>query len=313
MRKLVVSPKHFSLNFGLFIISMISVVYVSHGQQENLYSQYIAGNLSYNPAVAGNTGILTMTAIHREQWIGFNGRPRSSMFSAHTPLRYDALGVGLTVNNHSIGPIVDTYISGDVSYSISLDRTTKFSFGLKVGMDLFSFDRGILSTSSGLPHASKHDRSTIKPNIGAGVLWQGERFLFGISTPRLLRQKYYKDIVDTENLQRHHYYITAGYLIDLSSEWQLRPSTHIKITKGSPISTDISATAIYEERVWLGAYYRLKAAIGALVQVQIVDSFRAGLAAGFATHRVNNASIEVMVCYEIDALHVSRQIRPKKF
>jgi len=308
MKKLFVSTRHIFLMIG-----GLSVACFSYGQQEGQYSQYIASGLGYNPAFAGNTGVLSMTAIHREQWMGFSGRPRSTMFSAHTPLQYEALGVGLTIDNHAIGPIRDLYAAANVSYSIQLDRTSKFSFGLKAGVDLLSFDRESLATSSGTPHNSKHDRSKVNPNIGAGVLWQGERFLFGVGVPRLLRSKYYKNIIDTRNLQQHHYYVTASYIIDLNSEWQIRPSTHIKVTKGSPLSVDISATAVYEERLWIGGFYRVDAALGLLLQVQANDAFKIGLASGFSTHKINKTSLEVMLSYEIDALHVGRKISPRKF
>jgi len=305
--------KHLNFTCISLLFASFACSVSSYAQQDGQYSQYLDGGLSYNPAYAGSTRVLSITALHREQWMGMKGNPRQSLLTLHTPLPYESLGVGLTINNHGVGPIRDTYISGDVSYSLQLDQESTISFGLKAGLDLLSYDRESLTTTSGNAFISKDARSGLNPNIGLGVLWQGENFLFGISIPRLLKQDYYKDKISSENVQQQHYYITAAYPIQINREWEVRPSAHLKLTVGSPLSLDVSATAVYNKLFWIGAFYRSGSALGVLAQVQIVEALRAGVASDFALNRVKQATIEVMLNYDIDVFHVSRQITARRF
>ena len=57
----------------------------SSAQQDPHFTQYFDNTLFVNPAYAGSKDVLNLTAIHREQWVGFDGRPRSTTFSIHSP------------------------------------------------------------------------------------------------------------------------------------------------------------------------------------------------------------------------------------
>jgi len=53
-----------------------------------------------------------------------------------------------------------------------------------------------------------------------------------------------------------HFYLTAGVLLKLSEEVQLKPSFLIKQTQGSPTNYDLNAMFLFKERLWLGGSYR---------------------------------------------------------
>jgi len=292
------------------IISMITVnVYA---QQEAQFTQFLENGLSYNPAYAGTGEMLDMTVIHREQWFGWDGRPRASMIGLHTPMSYESLGLGLTINNTQMGPLRDTYIAADVSYALNLDDVSKFYFGLKLGLDMFAFDRGLLKTSSGQNLSIFEQRdNNVKPNVGFGVLWEGEKFNVGLSTPRLLKGSY--DKLDSKNLQQQHFYASLSYFIELGVDWKIRPSTLFKYTSGSPLAWDIAATAIYDDKLWVGAFYRLKAAFGLLVQVEAAENFRIGIASDFGSTQMNKGTIEVMLSYKYELFKKMYNFNTKKF
>ena len=52
-----------------------------HAQQLPLYSQYLYNKFLINPAVAGSDGFTSFNLTAREQWIGYNGAPRTYSFS----------------------------------------------------------------------------------------------------------------------------------------------------------------------------------------------------------------------------------------
>ena len=136
---------------ALIKIICISVVLASAtsaiGQQEPHFTQYSDNTLFVNPAYAGSRGVLNLTGIHRQQWTGFEGRPISTTFSAHSPLSYESVGVGVTMVNDQSGPIKQTMIYGDFSYTLKFKNgDRKLSFGMKAGMNLISITSANLNT-----------------------------------------------------------------------------------------------------------------------------------------------------------------------
>ena len=43
------------------------------GQQDPVISQYMFNTQVYNPGYSGMTGMITATALTRQQWVGFPG------------------------------------------------------------------------------------------------------------------------------------------------------------------------------------------------------------------------------------------------
>lgn len=48
-----------------------------HGQQLPVYSQYTFNKFLLNPAAAGSDGYTTINLVAREQWVGFEGTPKT--------------------------------------------------------------------------------------------------------------------------------------------------------------------------------------------------------------------------------------------
>ena len=139
----------------------------------------------------------------------------------------------------------------------------------------------------------------MNPNFGVGIYYHTPGFFIGISTPKFLEKSY--DELSKTNLERRHYFGTIGGVIGLSNKWKLRPTSLVKITEGAPLSLDLTLAAIYNERVWFGANYRLLAAFGAFVQFQLSPQFKVGVASDFGTQKLrnyNHGSFELMVSYD---------------
>jgi type IX secretion system PorP/SprF family membrane protein len=120
-----------------------------------------------------------------------------------------------------------------------------------------------------------------------------------LSTPKILEKAY--DGASTTNLERRHYFGIIGGVFSLNSSWKMRPSAQIKLTLGAPISIDLSTAAIYKEKFWIGATYRLNAAFGAFVQYQITPQFKLGIASDFGTQAIRNynyGTFEMLASYD---------------
>jgi type IX secretion system PorP/SprF family membrane protein len=272
-----------------------------HGaaQQDPHFTQYFDNMLFVNPAYAGSNKLLTATAIHREQWVGFDGAPSSTTFSIHSPLTYESVGVGFTAVRDVIGPTRQTMFYGDFSYTLRFKSKGTLSFGLKAGLNLINNETQTLQTvDQGDAQLVTNVLNQINPNVGGGIYYRAPKFFIGVSTPRIIEQSYDGS---TTNLEKRHYFGIVGGIIPLKNQWKLRPTAQVKMTVGAPISIDASLAAIYNDKFWLGGAYRFDAAIGAFVQYQISEQFRLGVATDFGTQALRNynaGTFELLLSYD---------------
>lgn len=269
-------------------------------QQDPHFTQYFDNYLFINPAFAGKTGSLNLSAIHREQWVGFEGRPRTSVLSMNSPLSYESVGVGFSVARDVIGPIGRTLVYGDFSYSLKLTEKSKLSFGMKAGMSSISARTSQLQTAENNdPSFQNNNLNRINPNFGFGILYHTPTFFAGASIPKILELS-----IDgsSTNKEVRHYYATAGGTVTLSESWKIRPTGMMKIAMNAPLSVDLSVAGIYNDQFHFGAMYRFKSAFGIFGQFVVNKQFKIGIATDFSTTaiRTNSAgTFEILLSYDL--------------
>jgi len=271
-----------------------------NAQQDPQFTQYFDNFLHVNPAYAGSSGMLSATAIHREQWVGFAGAPRSTTFSLHTPLNYRSVGLGLTAVNDMIGPIRQNMVYVDFSYTLKLGKSARLALGLKGGMNMLNVaTQDLANVQANDPAFITNVQNQLNPNVGFGVYYHDEHFFFGLSSPRILE----KTASTTTYLERRHYFGIIGGIFSVAKQWKLRPSIQVKSTMGAPLSLDFSLATIYKDKLWLGAMNRWNAAGGAFLQYQLNRQFRLGLASEFGVTQLrnyNNGTFEVLMSYDFN-------------
>ncbi len=265
--------KHYIIAIALFSCT------VGVAQQLPQFTQYMYNTISVNPAYAGSREALSIIGLHRSQWVGFDGGPITQTLSIHTPLRNDRVGLGLSFIEDDLGPENFTYVYGDFSYSIPTGVDGKLAFGLKAGFTQYSLDANFRETEGFDPQINGiEDRWT--PNLGLGLYWSTNRIYAGLSVPRILNTD--KNTNEGfEALDRLSYYFTLGGVIDLNKSIKFKPAGLIKATNGAPLSYDLTANFLFNEKFWLGASYRINkhtAAIGGLADFQISRQLRIGYA-----------------------------------
>ncbi|MFM7663209.1 MAG: type IX secretion system membrane protein PorP/SprF, partial [Bacteroidota bacterium] len=198
---------------NFLIISVLALSFSLSAQQDPQFTQYFDNFLHVNPAYAGSSGMLSATAIHREQWIGFAGAPRSTTFSLHTPLNYRSVGLGLTAVNDMIGPIIQTMIYADFSYTLKLGKTARLALGLKGGVNMLNVTFKDVQAND-LAFANVENQ--INPNVGFGVYYHDEHFFFGLSSPRILEKR----ASTNSYFEQRHYFGIVGGVFPVSAKWK---------------------------------------------------------------------------------------------
>lgn len=272
-------------------------------QQLPQFTQYMYNTISINPAYAGSRETLSVVGLHRSQWVGLEGGPQTQTLSVHAPMRNERVGLGLSFINDALGYQEFSYLYGDFSYTIPTGEKSKLAFGVKAGFTSYSLDADF-QQSQMTDQVIFGFEDRWKPNIGTGVYWHSQKWYLGLSAPRLLNTDYTGD-AEFAALERISYYFTGGLVFDLSESVKLKPAALIKATNGAPLSYDITANFLFNEKLWLGGSYRINenaAAVGGLADFQVSKQLRIGYAYEYPISDIRaytSGTHEILLMFEI--------------
>ncbi|SNR61751.1 type IX secretion system membrane protein, PorP/SprF family [Lutibacter agarilyticus] len=276
----------------------------SNAQQMPQFTQYMYNTIAINPAYAGSREVLSIVAMGRNQWVGFDGGPQTQTLSINSPLRNEKIGLGLSLINDKAGFENFTYVYADFSYTINLGDKTKLAFGVDAGATYYKLSEDLYNgVEVGQDPYFDERLNRWNPNFGAGVLFHSDRWYAGFSIPRLINHDV-NNQTEYAALETVHYYLIGGYVLDLSKDVKFKPSVLWKYTTGAPISTDFTANFLFVEKFWLGASYRAngkQGAFGALVDFQVSPQFRIGYTYEIPTGEIKpytSGSQEILLMYE---------------
>ena len=307
-----------SIHILVLLFSVVLLNLESFAQQDPMYTQYMYNPLSVNPGYAGSREALSIVGILREQWVGIDGAPSTQSLNLHSPIFNDNMGLGLSVINDKIGPIHQTMLFADYSYSIQTTYNAKLSFGLKAGVNIFQADLLSLTPDQGGDPAMYNIDNKLLPNIGVGVFYYSDKGYVGLSAPKLLEQMLYEynTSVVTENKERRHYFVIGGYVFDLSEQVKFKPAFLLKAVVGAPISIDLSANFLFRDKLGVGVAHRLDDSFSGLLQYYVTPQFRIGYAYDFTLTELrnyNSGSHELMLGYDFKFVRYNRIYSPRFF
>lgn len=278
-----------------------------NAQQAPMYTHYMYNTLVINPAYAGSRDALTITALHRSQWVDFKGAPLTQTLTAHSPLKNEHLGLGLSLSNDKIGPSNTTAVFADFAYRMQVSEKAKLALGISAGANIFQGNLNSLDLDQQSdPVFQQNIRNRATPNFGFGAYYSRERFYAGISAPNLLQNNY--SVVTAANgatlvgKEQRHYFLIAGTMIKLSENLGFKPTALLKVTPAAPAQADLTASFIIMDKVLLGAMYRTGDSFGALIGLDVTDQFHIGYSFdwsyGVKTFKYNQGSHEIVLRYD---------------
>jgi type IX secretion system PorP/SprF family membrane protein len=266
----------------IYLAVLIAVVtlFEAQAQQDPHYTQYMYNMNVINPAYAGSKQNLSFGLLYRKQWVDIQGAPSTFTFSGHTPAGKN-VGLGLSVIADEIGPVKEQNVYGDFSYTLNLGGEHKLALGLKAGA---TFQRiGLQSEiSATLPDLGddgfSEDTSNIFFNLGTGIFYYTNKYYVALSVPNMIKANYLDFNGVKYGTETQHYFLTGGYVFDLTPNLKFKPFAMLKSAFNSPSSLDVSANFLFNERFEIGGTYRVDDSFGAMVNFAVTPSLRIGYA-----------------------------------
>jgi len=288
------------VGFSLLFTALVPMELV--GQQDPVFNQYMNNLLTVQPAYAGMTGYLNVTALSRIQWVGFEGAPTTNTITIQGPLNRYNVGLGLSIINDKFGPVRQNGIYADYAYRILLNDDQYISFGIKGGFNRYE------ALLSELPTHDPNDPVSIQdinkkylPNFGVGFLWHSDVFFIGFSIPKFFKNR----ISSVSGVSLYHeevnYYGMGGIVLDITDAVKFKPTFLYRWSEGSPGIADFTANFLFFDRVWAGATYRLNNSYGLLFQAFVNTNLKIGYAYDLTTFhptQANAGTHEFMISYD---------------
>lgn len=309
----------------LLLISICSLLsHSSIGQQDAQYTQYMFNPLNVNPGYAGNKAILSAALIHRAQWVGIDGAPRTQHFAVHSPLKDKNMGVGLQLMNDAIGPKNTFGVLGTYAYRIRPSKISrgKLGFGLRAGYYRYKFDWEQIEYKDQADVIVSQTAQTYGfMNFDFGVYYNTRFTYAGLSIYHLNSPRIgiADDIERTDDAVASrlltHYAVTAGKIIEINDRTVFRPSILFKAAPRSPAVLDVNASFLLDNVIWLGISYRTSNALAAIVEYEINEQFKVGYSYDYSLTELRNqqsGSHEIFLGYNFNVFK-SRMRSPRYY
>lgn len=284
----------------IFFVCLLFVVNSLKAQQEPMFSQYMFNLIHINPAYAGNRATNNITTLYRKQWLGIEGAPTTASLSWDNRANQSNVGFGFQIYNDQLGIEATSGIQAFYSYRIPFEKSF-LSFGVSGGvLNYRTTYSGLLTTAGGDP-IFKEDVNGILPTAGFGILYATDNWYLSLSAPALLNTKINANNDQSTVGANNHYFLTGGYIFELSEFLVLKPSVLMKVVKGAPFEYDLNMNAWIQNTVGLGVSYRTDDAVVGLFEIQISPEFRLGYAYDYTISTLkpfNKGTHELMLRYE---------------
>lgn len=295
----------------LFAFLSICLAHLGFGQNDFFFNHYMFNPSYYNPAWVGTEDQAFAAAHHRSQWAGYDasfdpeGAPTTQLLSLVVPVKSTFSGVGISVANDRVGPIN----SIQARISVSVKKSFGFgdlSIGLMPALNTQALNPNYRAVDNPDPYIPDGKESQLKPNLHMGVYFQSRKDYFvGVSVENLLQPTF-----DFGTLARNeipmNYILMGGTSLGIMRELVLNPTIMVR----SDLNTytyDISAIAVYQERMWGGLAFRRAESLSLLLGYSFLEDNK--LKAGYSFDYVvkdkdakQPTSHEVFIRYDLPDL-----------
>jgi type IX secretion system PorP/SprF family membrane protein len=291
--------KVFKVVVAIMLLNSSTILYA---QQDPVFNQYMNNLLTVQPAYAGMSGYVNVTAMSRIQWVGFDGAPLTNTVTIQGPFKKYNVGLGLSLITDRFGPVRQTGVYADYSFRILIDNDQYFSFGLKGGFNRYeALLTDLIVHDPNDPVVAFDINKKYLPNFGLGFMWHADNFFLGASVPKVFRNRINSNSGETVYQEEMNFYAMGGYVVDVAENIKFKPTMLARWSQNTPTVIDFSANILINDRMWVGATYRLKNSYGLLFQIFLNSSIKLGYAydlTSFRPSQYNAGTHEFMLSYD---------------
>lgn len=243
----------------LALVFLLMLFGPAFSQQDAQFSQYMFNTLVINPAYAGYRETKNITLLHRDQWTGFEGAPKTQTLIADGVFGTDKkVGLGVSIISDKAGLNQQNTAHANYAYRLPVGEDARLAFGVSIGVGQFTLNSSAANVQDESDPNFGSKQTYFVPDARCGVHYSNSKFYAGLSATNLIANSINYQQVGKNTIagRSRHYFLTAGYLFDLNANFKLKPSFLLREDAKGPTSLDINSFVLIKESVWVGASYR---------------------------------------------------------
>lgn len=305
----------------VFTLTLLTSLVAVKAQQIRQFSQNMFNTMAINPGYAGSNDAICATILHRQQWVGMEGAPTTSLFNVNAavkPFKINS-GVALGVMKDKLGFNNDIGLNFAYAYRLNVGDG---KLGIGVGVDVLNTsleatwepsDNGNAQDDSSIPGPKEN---AMVFDFSGGLFYRTEKLYIGVSSMNIRQAKL--DYERANPFLARQYYLTSGYTITLPNpSFELLPSIFIK-SDGKTTQLDANACVLYNKKFWGGLSYRINDAIIGMLGLELSNGLKIGYAYDFTVSNIQKSSSgthEFMVgyCFSIKKEKVPQKYKSIRF
>ncbi|MFN7332065.1 MAG: type IX secretion system membrane protein PorP/SprF [Flavobacterium sp.] len=283
--------------YFLTAFALLAVLDAS-AQQDPHYTQYMYNMSVINPAYAGSKENMSGGLLYRKQWVEIEDAPTTGTFFLHSPVGKN-VGLGISAITDKIGPVEENNIYTDFSYTLNLGGESRLAFGLKAGATFHKvglFSEVFNNVPDPNDPAFRENTNSTYLNLGTGLFYYTNKFYVALSVPNMLKSKHLDFNGRQFGTETQHYFLTGGYVFDLSPTVKFKPFALVKTAFQAPVSFDVSTNFLFNDKFEIGANYRREDSFGSMVNYAITPNLRIGYA---YDHIVSDLKVTTPASHEV--------------
>ena len=262
----------------------------AHAQVPGVVTQYMHNALPLNPAFAGSAGHFTSAASYRAQWAGFDGAPTTNVFSLHTPVKNENIGIGIVGWFDRFGVSKQSSVQVVGAYRLRFRNNNLFlgvSGGMRQGQNNW---QDVVTNEVGDELFASYGGTSLTPELGTGAYFQAKNYYVSLSSPILLDVKYnggdqYAAVFNPKTVP---VYLNVGGEVSLSPAVALRPSAMITKDRIGDVTADVNLMACFKDLLQLGGSWRSNRSAVILMKYQFLPQLSFAYAFDHAFSELGN-------------------------
>lgn len=289
------------------VLLVCCLVNQAGAQVQPLYSQYMFNGSVINPAYMSMDESYNLNTVYRNQWGGFEGAPKTGTISFTMPAFTTNTSLGIMALQDKVGVDEETGVNLMLSQRVSITEDSYLALGVTGG---FSYYRE-RNSDLGQPHDPlfRDDNTLKRASLGLGLMYFSDRFFIGLSSPAFKKLTLADERAELQAVG--HYYLSAGYLFDLDDDFKFKPTALLKKTGRSSIQTEMMASILVKDVIWLGAGYRQNESVLGMFQILLGKNVQIGYSYDHASRNLYKGSHEIALRYRFG--RKGREISPCYF
>jgi type IX secretion system PorP/SprF family membrane protein len=312
----------------LFCCYFLSMGCQLKAQPEVMNSQYMLNMININPAYAGNRVADNIMSLYRRQWLNIKGAPITYSLSWDKGLEgkgssdinsglygdTSPAGYGMQLYKDQLGIETSQGVRFFYCYHIKFYHSS-LTLGLSGGVMNYRAAYSEVSTPEP-DRVFQEDISAVVPTAGIGALFETRQWYVGLSVPSLLHTKIMNNDMQITTGSDSHYFLTGGYVFDVSENLKLKPSLMLKAVKGEPLQYDVNLNGWIQSTLGIGFSYRHKDALVGMVQFRVTSQISIGYAYDYLTSNLkaySSGSHELTLNFEFNMPRSSHIISPRYY